>query len=157
MTHSNLHSYKQARWRTHLQRAGWLMLLVFSFIFVSSLYLNISAQAASAGLSIQAMQIKRQALLRQIASTKAELATISSANQMLKRAEALGYKPFTSDKALYVMVPGYVGKQVANLAPPPSTDLLPQPILKPSYTQSLWEVIFQQVSPVLPVTGGQAK
>lgn len=155
MSQQNLQSYKQARWRTRIQRAGWLMLIVLCFIFISILYLNISAQAANAGLNVQYMQITRQALVREIANGKVELAAANSSTQMQKRAEALGYKPITADKAVYVMIPGYVGKQPVNLAPPPGSDLLPQPILKPSYTQSLWEVIFQQPSPVIPSTGGK--
>lgn len=155
MAQETLQSYKQARWRTRIQRAGWLMLIVLCFLFISILYLNISAQAANAGLSVQYMQITRQALVREIANEKVELAAVNSAAQMQKRAEALGYKAIAADKAVYVMVPGYIGKQLVNLAPPPSSDLLPQPILKPSYTQSLWEVIFQQPSPVIPSTGGK--
>jgi len=155
MSEKKLQSYKQAHWRTRIQRAGWLMLIVFGFIFTSVLYLNISGQAANAGFQIISMQIKKQGLLRSIASDRAELANLTSATQMQKRAEALGYKPISTSKAIYVMIPGYAGKQVANMAPPPGSDLLPQPILKASYTQSLWEVIFQQTSAIIPSTGGR--
>ena len=137
-------AYKPAPWRKHIQSAGMVALVIVAVIVVGMLYLNISAQAASAGMQIQYMTLRKQSLARSIASLRAEYAFVSSAGQMKARAEALGLKPLSMDKAVYVIVPGYTGRQQVNLAPPPGPDMIPQQVMKPSYTQSLWEVFFQQ-------------
>jgi hypothetical protein len=147
-------AYKQAPWRKRIQRAGSIALVIISVIFVGMIYLNISAQAASAGMQIQYMQLRKQALARSIASLRTEYAHVSAAQQMKARADALNYKPLSMDKAVYVGVPGYTGRQQVNLAPPPGADMIPQQVMKPSYTQSLWEVFFQQVVSQ-PASGGK--
>ncbi len=136
-------AYRQAPWRVQLQRLGYFALGIIMVLLVAALYLNISAQAATAGLDFQGLEFQRQSLQRQIADSDATLAKITSEDSMLARAEALGFKPISSDQAVYVIVPGFTGRQPASLAPAPDANMLAEPIIKPSYTQSLWEFLFQ--------------
>ncbi len=138
-------AYRQAPWRVQLQRLGYFALGIIMVLLVAALYLNISAQAATAGLDFQGLEFQRQSLQRQIADLDATLARVTSEESMRARAEALGFKPISSDKAVYVVVPGFTGRQQAALAPVPDANMLAEPIIKPSYTQSLWEFLFQGI------------
>jgi hypothetical protein len=44
-----------------------------------------------------------------------------------------------------MVIPGYQGRKPVMIAPPPSSDNLPSPIIKQSYRQSLWEWFFEGV------------
>ena len=152
-----MQAYKQAPWRVQLQRLFYIALAIVMILVVAALYLNISAQAATAGLDFQGYEWQRQDLERQIANNIAILGQITSEENMVERAKALGYTPIAIDKAVYVVVPGYTGRQPAIFAPAPSSDMLADPIIKPSYTQSLWEWLFQGVLIWTNGAGGTAQ
>jgi hypothetical protein len=152
-----MQAYKQAPWRVQLQHLFYIVLAIVMILVVAALYLNISAQAATAGLDFQGYEWQRQDLERQIANNIAILGQITSEENMVARAKALGYTPIAIDKAVYVVVPGYTGRQPAIFAPAPSSDMLADPIIKPSYTQSLWEWLFQGVLIWTNGAGGTAQ
>ena len=152
-----MQAYKQAPWRVQLQHLFYIVLAIVMILVVAALYLNISAQAATAGLDFQGYEWQRQDLERQIANNIAILGQITSEENMVARAKALGYIPIAMDKAVYVVVPGYTGRQPAIFAPAPSSDMLADPIIKPSYTQSLWEWLFQGVLIWTNGAGGTAQ
>ncbi|HEX7568739.1 MAG TPA: hypothetical protein VF355_09265 [Anaerolineaceae bacterium] len=152
-----MQAYKQAPWRVQLQHLFYIVLAIVMILVVAALYLNISAQAATAGLDFQGYEWQRQDLERQIANNIAILGQITSEENMVARAKALGYTPIAMDKAVYVVVPGYTGRQPAIFAPAPSSDMLADPIIKPSYTQSLWEWLFQGVLIWTNGAGGTAQ
>lgn len=152
-----MQAYKQAPWRVQLQRLFYITLAIVMIVVVAALYLNISAQAATAGLDFQGLEWQRQDLERQIANNDAKLGQIESEENMVVRAKALGFTPIAMDKAVYVVVPGYTGRQLASFAPVPSSDMLADPIIKPSYTQSLWEWLFPGVLIWTNAAGGTAK
>jgi hypothetical protein len=62
---------------------------------------------------------------------------------MEKRAFDLGFRPNNPDQIAYMVVPGYPGRQAAIMAPPPQPPTIQQVIIKPAYTQSLWEWFFK--------------
>ena len=157
MNTKSMQAYKQAPWRVQLQRLFYIALAIVMILVVAALYLNISAQAATAGLDFQGFEWQRQDLERQIANNDAKLGQITSEENMLERAKALNYSPIALDKAVYVVVSGYTGRQTASFAPAPSSDMLTDPIIKPSYTQSLWEWLFQGVLIWTNAAGGTAK
>lgn len=139
MTARLIQAYQQAPWRIQVQRLGKVMLALVAIGLVAGLYLNITAVAATAGLRIRAMNIEKSSALRQIADLNSELAALTSAVEMDRRAQEMGFKMLSHDQALYIMLPGYIGRQPADLAPAPSAQSIPRPIIKPSYTQSLWD------------------
>ena len=146
MTQHLKQAYQQAPWRIQVQRLRTFLLLILVFTLVTGMYLYISAQAAVAGLNIQQGEDRRDVLMRDIASLNIELGKLNSVANMEERAIKAGYKPVPPDKGMYVMVPGYSGRPQVNLAPPPGPDSLPEATLKPEYTQSLWELLFQTVN-----------
>jgi cell division protein FtsL len=154
MTHKLIQAYRQTPWRVQLQRLGFIALAILMVLLVAAIYLNISAQAASAGLDFQKLEYEREDLQREIANLDATLGSISSEQSMMDRAQKMGFKPLTMDKAVYVVVPGFAGHQTVTFAPAPSSDMLADPIIKPSYTQSLWEWLFQGVLTWTNAAGG---
>jgi hypothetical protein len=145
MTHYLKQAYRQAPWRATLQRLGVIFAILAGVAIVALIYLSISAQAAAAGLDFQKLEIDREEYMRDNADLSARLAYLSSESVMQARAKELGYKPLAADKAVYVIVPGYTGRQQPAFAPPPGMDRFTEPLIKSSYTQSLWEVLFQGV------------
>ena len=71
---------------------------------------------------------------------------------MEARAEELGFRQASPKRSTYMIIPGYAGRQPkSRRRRPPS---VPQPVLiKPSYTQSLSEWLFQGIIKVQRATG----
>lgn len=145
MTHLFTQAYQQAPWRLQLQRIGGFLAALVAVVLIAGVYLFISAQTATAGLEIQSLERQRESLNRMIADRRASLAEITSAGVMTRRAMELGFEYPDMDAAIYMVIPGYEGRQPVMIAPPPSSNSLPSPIIKQSYRQSLWEWFFQGV------------
>lgn len=145
IAHKLEQAYRQAPWRSQAQWSGMFLLVVISFVMVAGLYLSISAQAATAGLDIQDLQVEKDETTRRSADLRNQLAYLSSDAVMEKRAKELGYKLNRIDEPTYLIIPRYSGRETANMAPPPGLDMIPSPVLRPAYTQSLWEWLFQGV------------
>ena len=60
-----LQAYKQAPWRTQIQRVGAFLLVVIAIAAVSGLYLFISGRSAATGRRIQNLESEAAALHRQ--------------------------------------------------------------------------------------------
>jgi len=138
-------AYKQAPWRTQVQWSGMFLLVVISFVMVAGLYLSISAQAATAGLDIQDLQVQKDETTRRMADLRNQLAYLTSDQVMEKRAKDLGFNLNRIDDPTYLIIPNYAGRELASMAPPPGLDMIPSPVLRPAYIQSLWEWLFQGV------------
>jgi hypothetical protein len=147
-------AYQQAPWRSQVQSLRTFFLVMVVFALVTGMYLYISAQAAMAGLNTQQGEWRREELIREIATKKNELGTLTSVDTMEKRAIALGYKPVAANKGMYVVVPGYAGRPQVNLAPPVGSDMIRQGTLKKEYTESIWELLFKTVNTLKADRGG---
>ena len=139
MARKTKQAYKQAPWRRQLQSVGFSLGLVVSILAVLSIYLIISAQAASAGLQIMDMHYEEEEILRVIANERTELAWNTSYTQMQKRAEKAGFQVATVDNVHYMVIPGYQGQSPVLLAPPPGTENTLGPVVNEYYQQSLWD------------------
>ncbi len=142
MNHRLIQAYKQAPWRLQLQRIGVFFLVLVGLAVVAGLYLGISAEAASAGLKAQQLSSEMDDLQRSIDDLNSKLAGQTSAAVMRGRAEDLGYYFPKDVDPLYVVVPGYSGRQQVDLAPKYSSSSLEKPLLKTGYTESLYDVLF---------------
>jgi len=136
-------AYQQTPWRLQLQRFGLFLLGLVVIGLVAGLYLYISAETVSAGVEIQRLEWEKDSIKRRISNLKSEIGFLSSAVEMEKRAFELGFRPNNPDQITYMVVPGYPGRQAAIMAPPPHPPAVQQVIIKPAYTQSLWEWFFQ--------------
>ena len=142
-----VHAYRQAPWRIQRQWLGGFLLAVLAIAMVSSLYLDITAQAAISGREIQGFTSDISSMEQTNADLQTRLAELDSDAVMQKRAADLGYVPVDPTQLQYVIVPGYVAPQPDILAIAPA--LQPSaPTIPPEYTQSLIEWLQQQMRPV---------
>lgn len=144
-TNRFIQAYRQAPWRVQLQWSGLFLLGLIPIVLVAAVYLNISTQAAAAGLKIQDLETEKEQTLRTIADLRTQQAFLTSQVEMERRAQDLGFVTTDPSQTTYIVVPGYPGRQAVVLAPPPSPAAIKPPLIKPTYTQSLWEVLFQGV------------
>ncbi len=149
MTNRLVQAYRQAPWRIQIQWIGIFAVGLLLVALVAGFYLNITTRAANAGADIQSMLYQQQGEEREIADLNAQLAEITSSSAMEKRAEALGFIPIAVGQPTYLAVPGYVSDQTPNLAPPPSNAIVNAPLILPDYTQSLWDWLYNSLSPTL--------
>lgn len=140
-----IQAYKQAPWRVQLQWIGLFLLGLVTIASVAGIYLNISARTSTIGRNIQQMEAQSEQIERNIADMQTTLAMITSAAVMQKRAEEMGFVPAEPGNEVYVTVPSYYGRQPAMLAPPPGPGMVNPPLVQPSYTESLWDWLFQGV------------
>ena len=138
-------AYKQTPWRIQAKWFSRFLLAVVGLVLIAGLYLSISAQTVAAGAEMQRQDIKRDTMQRDIADLRSQEAYLTSENVMEERARAMGYEFMNAGQVTYVVVPGYRPPLLPNLAPPPGMDMIVQPILKSSYTQSLWDWVTDEV------------
>jgi hypothetical protein len=114
---------------------------------------SVSVQAATAGLEIQDLEFEQERIQREIAALRTQYAAITSTEIMAQRAARKGFVPITPDDITYVVVPGYTGRRPQIQAPPPGSSFQ-QPLVKPAYTQSLWEWLLQGFLAIREQPGG---
>ncbi len=147
-------AFTQAPWRGQLQIVGLFLLGLVVVLVVAGIYLSISGKAAAAGLGAYRMNLERQTLERQIADRKATIALLTSVSTMEQRAKDMGFTRIDPSKAVYVVVPGYTGRQAVVLAAPPGVDDNPQSLVIPAYRESIWDWLFQGVNRLSESVGG---
>ncbi len=141
-----VHAYRQAPWRIQRQWLGGFLLGVLAIAMVSSLYLDITAQAAISGREIQGLTSDISSIEQGNADLQTRLAELNSDALMQKRAKDLGYEPVDPAQLQYIIVPGYVAPQPDILAVAPA--LQPSaPTIAPEYTESLIEWLQQELRP----------
>lgn len=141
-----IQAYQQAPWRTQLQWIGFFLLGLVIIVTVAGLYLSITAQSTTAGVEIKELELEKETLDRQIADLKTQLAILTSAKVMKDRAEDLGYIPADPSQAVYVVVPGYTGRQPEIVALPVQPEDQSKSQIDAAYRQSLWEWLFENTS-----------
>lgn len=143
MTNRFVQAYRQAPWRSQFQ---WIVIFLLGLVmlaFVAGIYLTVSEHSATTGREIQQMSAEIDAMSSQIADMETQLAALTSATQMEKRAEGMGFAAIDPASATYLIVPGYIGRQPVVLAPAPGTKSTPASLIRSNYTESLWEWLFQ--------------
>ena len=140
-----LQAYKQAPWRVQLQWIGLFLLGLVLVAAVAGLYLNISAQAATAGRNIQFLESNIDDLNNEIAELTTELAGVTVTSNMKERAEELGFQLIDPKQAVYLEIPGYNPDADLVLAPP-RVNIIPQsPVVQSSYKISLWDWFVEKI------------
>jgi hypothetical protein len=146
-------AYRQAPWRIQTQRAAIVLIIVIMSAGFVWVMLNITVQAGTAGLHIQDDEYQTEELQRQIASLRTQYADLTSAGVMLKRATTLGFQQVKPEDIQYIVVPNYAGRQSV-LESSPATVSDSKPLIKPVFTESLWEWMMQGVVKMSEQPGG---
>jgi hypothetical protein len=139
MAQQLIHAYRQAPWRIQIQRIGVFMVILVIAAVMSGLYLFVSAQTAQAAIELRNFKADIANSQHNASDLSTQLANLTSAEALQERAAKLGYVPYRAEEANYMVIPGYYGRRVLVSAPAPGSQPLPQPLVKPAYTQSLWE------------------
>jgi cell division protein FtsL len=143
MTQDLIQAYKQAPWRNQRRYIAWILLFVVGFLVAAISNLNISAQTYAAGYEIQLLEAKKKQLIRHIADLRNQHAYLSSTDVMEEIGNKLGFIATRDpERAVYLVIPGYEESEFDIDAPPPD-EITQQSLIKPIYTQSLWELFFQ--------------
>jgi len=150
-----IQAYRQAPWRVQLQWIGALLLVLVVGMLIAGVYLYLSAEATAAGTEIRSLELERENLQIRIADLSTQLALVRSAAFMQGRAEAMGFKIAAQEDIVYIPVPGYAGRQVIFLAPPPGNEAVNASIIKPAYKESLWEWLYQGTFDLIQSRGVQ--
>jgi len=142
MTSNIAYAYQQAPWRRQLQWLGFFLLSLILVVLAAGMYLHITARTAEVGVGVQSLENQKEELQLSIADLRLQVGELTSAEVMERRALEMGFLPANLNEAVYLVVPGYTGRQPALLAAPPAAEVA-KPVLVPAYTQSLWEWLFQ--------------
>jgi hypothetical protein len=140
-----IQAYKQAPWRTQLQWIGIFLLVLVLVAAIAGVYLNVSARSAAAGRQIQTMENQISELQLEINDLATKLAMISSSQHMSARLEESEFSLLNPNEALYIEVPGYQPETSLVLAPPADVNTISSSILKPEYSNSLWDRLLEAI------------
>jgi cell division protein FtsL len=141
-------AYSQAPWRKQLQILGLFLLVVVLAALVAGIYLNVTARAATIGREILWMQSRIEDLQLENSDLETRLAMVNSAAVMEQRALAMGFQPLERDAVTYIVVPGYVSRQQAVIAPPPKPVVVVAN-LPADYTESLFVWLEERALPAV--------
>jgi len=139
-----IHAYKQAPWRVQRQYVGAFLLVMIGLSMIAALYLLVTARAAATGREIQELRLKIITVQRGNADLETQLAKLTSASVMQKRALDLGYRPVKPGEMDYIFVPGFVAPEPEILRTAIDVSQFPQAIPN-EYTLSLVEWFDQKI------------
>lgn len=138
-------AYSQTPWRRQVKFIVLFLLLVVFVALVAGVYLSVTARAATIGREILLMQSDISEIELVIADLSTKHAFMTSASEMAKRAEDLGFEPIEKDQAIYIVVPGYVPRELASLAPPSGTVTTVAASMPSDFTESLVDWLRQHI------------
>lgn len=134
-------AYLQTPWRKQVQVVGVFLLCLLIPTLIASIYLSVTVQAAASGREILLMQDEIEALELENADLETQLGIITSAAEMEKKAEDLGFKRIEQGEPLFLVVPGYTPRSSVTLAPPPNPIKTITISMPPDFSQSLIDLV----------------
>jgi hypothetical protein len=140
-----VHAYKIAPWRVNRQWVGFALLVVVALAMIAALYLDVTSQAGIAGREIQDLTASITVNQQVSADLETQLAILTSASVMERRALELGFRPMGAGDAEYLVVPGYSVREPEILSSAQLPQLSALSIL-PEYNESLLEWADEKIS-----------
>ena len=125
-----------------MQRIGLILSVLAIVALVAGIYLSITARTYSAGVTVQDDETNIANMKKEIEDLKTTYAANSSDLVMGKRAQELGFQIPDPATFVYVVVPGYHGRQL-NILKAIAQAPEQQVLIRPEYKRSLWEWMFQ--------------
>jgi cell division protein FtsL len=141
-----IQAYRQAPWRQQVQWIGLFLIGVIFLAVIAGLYLSITARAAEHGRRIQAIRLAKETTEKEIQDLESRLAELTSIERMDEITDEMGFHVVNENQVLYLIVPGYPGRQLAWEATQPEGELESQADLPPEFTQSLLEWLGERIS-----------
>ncbi|MGD2156168.1 MAG: septum formation initiator family protein [Anaerolineales bacterium] len=145
-------AYENTPWRQQVQGIGLFLLILVLGALVSGIYLNVTARTATIGRQIQNLNFNIEKLERINADLQTQLAQLTTAVEMERRARQLGFRPVEPGETLFVVVQGYQEPSPTILAPPPQPTLALKTTMPTDFTESLLDWVKKQIYlPPLPI------
>jgi cell division protein FtsL len=138
-------AYSQIPWRKQIQSVVVFLVLLVLCLVIAMIYVNVNAEAVVVGREIQDMQLSIEELERSITDKESQIAYITSAVEMERRALEMNFQPVDPGDGFYIVIPGYAGRLEAVLAPPSVPAASQTRILSPEYTLSLVDWLKQEL------------
>ena len=138
-------AYSQIPWRKQIQSVVVFLVLLVLCLVIAMIYVNVNAEAVVVGREIHDMQLSIEELERSITDKESQIAYITSAVEMERRALEMNFQPVDPGVASYIVIPGYAGRLEAVLAPPSMPAASQTRILSPEYTLSLVDWLKQEL------------
>ncbi len=135
-------AYRQKPWRIQTQWISLILLVVVLAVLSIAMNLTITTKSAHAGVQVRILEAEREKLDRTISGNRTILAQMTSAANMQLRAKEMGYEPATQSNITYIYLSEYVGKESQPVAIPPARTSNVSNSIKPIYTRSLWDWVF---------------
>jgi hypothetical protein len=139
-----VHAYRVAPWRVQRQWIGNALLVVVVLAMVAALYLNVTSRTAIAGREIQDLNDSIASSMQVSSDLQTQLAGLTSASSMEKRAREMGFRPVEPVELEYLVVPGYVARVAIDLSST-SPSQLNALTIPPEYNQSLLDWMDEQL------------
>lgn len=149
-----IEAYRNTPWRKQIQMLGFFAAVGVVATVVMIVYVWVTSLAGAYGLQVQEYQATAQALEQVIEDKNAQLANLTSVENLATRAADQNYVPVDPNRIRYVEVEGYFGEQPIQLAPPTSAQ--PQTVqsqLPQEYTTSLIDWIREMIYQISLKTG----
>lgn len=146
-------AYKQKPWRIQTQWISLTLLVVSLTVLFVAMNLTVTTKSAHAGVQVRILESEREKLDRAISGNMTYLAQISSANTMQERAREMGYEPATSNNIKYIYLSEYIGRESQPIAIPAGRSATTTNSIRPIYTQSLWDWVFENTFTMLDREG----
>ncbi len=153
MKNTRNQAYRQKPWRIQTQWISLSLLIVVLAVLAIAMNLTITTRSAHAGVQVRILEAEREKLDRTISANRTTLAQITSAASMQNRAKEQGYEPATQANIQYLYLNEYVGKQGEPVTIPPGRENSSRNVIKPVYTQSLWDWVFENTFTMLDREG----
>ena len=139
-------TYTQAPWRRQMQMLVLLLLVVAFFAMILVIYVSVSVQSGEVGREIQSLQFQIAEDEQIISDLRAKAGLNYSAIQMEAKARSYGFQDLNMEEAMFLVAPGFSGRQPAQLAPAAQTEVVPAPDLPAEYTESLFVWLQKQIN-----------
>jgi cell division protein FtsL len=129
-------AYKEAPWRTQRKWIGLFLVGTIAVGMVAGIYLNVTSKAALAGRETQELEADIADTQRNNADLETELAELLSTENLLARAEEMGFVPASPEEVVFMSIPGYFPP--APVVMSASNVSRHSPALDPRFSQSLF-------------------
>lgn len=139
-------AYSQAPWRRQLQIIGLFSLVLVFIALVAGIYLNVSSRAATVGREIQTMQREIEELDREIEDLQSQLALLLSSGAMEQRAKELGFELMNVEETVYIVVPNYIDRKPAVIAPYSNREVVSAPVVPIEYFETIFQWLRTQIA-----------
>ncbi len=150
MKASNQSAYRLAPWRKQMIRIISILVITFVLSIVAMIYLTISEKMTDVKLRIQLLQEERADYSRKIADLTTDEGILTAYKMMMDRAVKEGFSEIDfdeEDQYEYVIIDGYTGTGINTINKEPvvtNTEVIS--LIKPEYTESLYEWLYKQVT-----------